>query len=102
MLRKYAVSEKLEIGNNAVEIIESIIDGISTFKNEVISPEELDQYLETKSKQELDDEQTEFILKLKDLSKVYHKYEEFQRGKALIDFDDMIIQTVQLFNSKEN
>ena len=94
--------EKLEIGNNAVEIIESIIDGISTFKNEVISPKELDEYLEKKSEQELDDEQTEFILKLKDLSKVYHKYEEFQRGKALIDFDDMIIQTVQLFKSKEN
>ncbi|MDF2427364.1 MAG: ATP-dependent helicase, partial [Nitrosopumilus sp.] len=94
--------EKLEIGNNAVEIIESIIDGISTFKNEVISPKELDEYLEKKSEQELDGEQTEFILKLKDLSKVYHKYEEFQRGKALIDFDDMIIQTVQLFKSKEN
>ncbi|MDF2427978.1 MAG: ATP-dependent helicase, partial [Nitrosopumilus sp.] len=94
--------EKLEIGNNAVEIIESIIDGISTFKNEVISPKELDEYLGKKSEQELDDEQTEFILKLKDLSKVYHKYEEFQRGKALIDFDDMIIQTVQLFKSKEN
>src|SRR3989338_9438969 len=32
--------EHLEIGNNSVEIIESIIDGISTFKDELISPEE--------------------------------------------------------------
>jgi DNA helicase-2/ATP-dependent DNA helicase PcrA len=94
--------EKIEIGNNAVEIIESIIDGISTFKNEVISAEQLDQYLEKKSKQDLDDDEKEFILKLKDLSKVYHQYEEFQRGKALVDFDDMIIQTIQLFRSKEN
>ena len=94
--------EKIEIGNNAVEIIESIIDGISTFKNEVISPQELDAYLEQKLSQELDDEQKEFVLKLKDLSKVYHKYEEFQRGKSLIDFDDMIIQTIQLFRNKQS
>ncbi len=94
--------EKIEIGNNAVEIIESIIDGISTFKNEVISAEELDKYLEEKFKKESDEEQKEILLKLKDLSKVYHKYQEFQRGKALIDFDDMIVQAIQLFKSKEN
>lgn len=41
-------------------------------------------------------------MKLKDLSKVYHKYEEFQRGKSLIDFDDMIIQTIQLFRNKQS
>ena len=40
--------EHIEVGNNAVEIIESIIDGISAFRDELISPNELDAYLTTK------------------------------------------------------
>ena len=32
--------EHIEVGNNAVEIIESIIDGISAFRDELISPED--------------------------------------------------------------
>ncbi len=94
--------ESLEVGNNAVEIIESIIDGISTFKDELISPEELDQYLEKKLATTTDEEQIDFLQKLKDLAKVYHKYQEFQRGKAVIDFDDMVVQAIQLFKSKPN
>ena len=94
--------ESLEVGNNAVEIIESIIDGISTFKDELISPEELDQYLEKKLATTTDEEQIDFLQKLKDLAKVYNKYQEFQRGKAVIDFDDMVVQAIQLFKSKPN
>lgn len=48
--------EHLEIGNNAVEIIESIIDGISTFKDELISPEELQRYIEKKLAKKITDE----------------------------------------------
>jgi DNA helicase-2/ATP-dependent DNA helicase PcrA len=37
--------QHLEIGNNAVKVIESLVDGISTFKDELISPEELERYI---------------------------------------------------------
>lgn len=94
--------EHLEIGNNAVEIVESVIDGISTFKDELISPEELQKYIDTKLQKELDDAEKDFLLKLSDLCKVYFKYQEFQRTKAVIDFDDMVVQTIELFKRKEN
>ena len=53
----------IEIGNNAVEIIESIIDGISTFKDELVSHEELARYVEKKLELELDDEPTNLFAK---------------------------------------
>ena len=46
----------LEIGNNAVDIIESIIDGISTFKDELITPEELQTYIDAKLEKDLGDD----------------------------------------------
>lgn len=94
--------EHLEIGNNAVELIESIIDGISTFKDELISPEELQEYIDAKLKKEISDEEKDFFLKLSDLCKVYFKYQAFQRSKAVIDFDDMVVQTTALFKRKPN
>lgn len=94
--------EHLEIGNNAVEVVESIIDGISTFKDELISPEELERYLQRKLKEEVPEEERDFLNKLSDLCKVYYKYQEFQRGKAAIDFDDMVSQAISLFNRKPN
>ena len=94
--------EHMEIGNNAIEIVKSVIDGISTFKGELISPEELQKYISTKLKKELDDAEKDFLLKLSDLCKIYFKYQEFQRNKTIIDFDDMIVQTVSLFKKKEN
>ena len=33
--------EHIELGNNAVNVIEALIDGISTFKDELITPDEL-------------------------------------------------------------
>ena len=90
----------IEIGNNAVEIIESIIDGISTFKDELVSHEELARYVEKKLEQELDDEQRTFLLKLGDMARVYEKYQEFQRSKGIIDFDDMIVEAVKLLKRR--
>ena len=91
----------IEIGNNAVEIIESIIDGISTFKDELVSHEELSKYLDEKLKQDLDEEQRSFFLKLADMAKVYEKYQEFQRSKAIIDFDDMVVEAVKLLRRRD-
>ena len=93
----------LEIGNNAVNLIESLIDGISTFKDELISPQELEKYVEAKLKDEkIDVDERDFMLKLSDLCKVYYKYQEFQRSKAVIDFDDMVVQAIQLLKNKSN
>lgn len=94
--------QHLEIGNNAVDFIQSIIEGISTFKDELIFPDELEKYLESKIKTDMDDETRDFMLKLSDLCRVYKKYQEFQRGKAVIDFDDMVLLAIDLFKRKPN
>lgn len=94
--------EHLEIGNNAVDLIESVIDGIGNFKNELISPQDLDGYVKRKLAGEISEEEKDFVQKLSDLSKVYHKYQEFQRSKAVIDFDDMVVQAVELLRRKPN
>lgn len=92
--------EHLEVGNNAVELIESIIDGISTFKDELISPDDLQKHIRAKLEKQISDEERDFLLKLSDLCKVYFKYQEFQRSKSVIDFDDMVVQTIDLFKKK--
>ena len=94
--------EHIEIGNNAVDVIESVIDGISTFKDELISPEELQAYLDKKLAVTLEDEQRDFLLKLSDLCRVYQRYQEFQRSKTVIDFDDMVVLAVDLLKKKGN
>jgi len=102
--------EYIEIGNNAVELIESITDGISTFKDELIFPEELEKYILSKLKlyrknekeTQKDIKEKDFILKLSDLCKVYRKYQEFQRSKSVIDFDDMVVQCIDLLKKKSN
>ena len=43
--------EHIEVGNNAVDVIESVVDGISAFRDELISPGELEAYLERKKEE---------------------------------------------------
>lgn len=45
--------EYIEVGNNAVDVIESIVDGISAFRDELVSPAKLKEYL-TEKKAELE------------------------------------------------
>lgn len=123
--------EYITIGNNAVEVIESIIDGISAFRDELVTPSELKEYLikkkseleqiqktigitsytkKTKSKKKDNDEksadnineQIAFINRLIDLQKVYEKYEIFKRKESLIDYDDMLQVVIELFKNKQD
>ena len=94
--------QHIELGYNAVDIIESIIDGISTFKNELIGQEELKGYVAKKLEQDLDEEQRSFFLKLLDMANVYEKYQEFQRSRSIIDFDDMIVEAVRLLTRRSD
>jgi len=98
--------EHIELGNNAVNVIEAMIDGISTFKDELISTEELAEYLEKKLKKEKhlvkDVMQIDYLQKLCDLHKIYVKHQEYMRKAGLIDFDDMVTLTIDLFRKKPN
>jgi len=96
--------EHIEITNNAVEVIEAIIDGISTFKDELINPEELREYLDKKlAKQKNlvgEVEELDYLHKLEDLHRVYVNYRDHLRSQRFIDFDDMVVLSIQLFRKK--
>lgn len=95
--------EHIEIGSNAAEVIESLIDGISTFKDELVSSDELREYLDKKQSQEdINIEERDYLRMLDDLHKVYVKHIEFLRSAKLIDFDDMIVLTNEKLKEKPN
>lgn len=98
--------EHVELGNNAVNVIEAMVDGISTFKDELITPDELADYLDKKLNGERklveDVIQIDYLQKLCDLHKLYVKHQEYLRKSRLIDFDDMVSLTIQLFHKKPN
>lgn len=92
--------QHVTIGNNAEDLIRSIIDGIRTFKDELISPETLKEYLDSKHSQDLDEDEQDLIDRLNDLHRVYVKYQEFWGGKSVIDFNDIIVESINLLKSK--
>jgi len=92
--------QHVTIGNNAEDLIRSIIDGIRTFKDELISPESLKKYLDEKETEELSEEKRDLINRLSDLYRVYVKYQEFWGTKSVIDFNDMVVETINLLKSK--
>jgi DNA helicase II / ATP-dependent DNA helicase PcrA len=91
--------EHIKVGNNAAEIIKAVIDGISAFRDELITPDILGEYLEKKQSAKIDDDEREYLLLLTDLLKVYRAYEQYKRDETLIDFDDMIHGAVSLFRT---
>jgi DNA helicase-2/ATP-dependent DNA helicase PcrA len=92
--------EYIEVGNNAADVIESMIDGISAFRDELITPEDLEEYIRKKRETELGPEEEDTIGKLSDLLNLYKAYELYKRSEMLLDFDDMIHEAVQLFDRK--
>lgn len=94
--------QAIEVKNNIIEVIEKIMQGISAFRDELISPEELIAYIEKKEQQELSTEEREYLGKLRDLHSVYAAYQQYKLDHRFIDFDDMIHLAVNTLKNKEN
>ncbi|KER06833.1 ATP-dependent DNA helicase UvrD1 protein, partial [Marine Group I thaumarchaeote SCGC AAA799-E16] len=92
--------QHVTIGNNAEDLIRSIIDGIRTFKDELISPETLKEYLDSQNSQELSEEKQDLVNRLSDLHRVYVKYQEFWGAKSVIDFNDIVVEAINLLKTK--
>ena len=95
--------KNIEIGNDPYRIIESMVDGISTFKNELVTPEELQKFLDNKFKDKKtieDPEKLTTLNQLQDFQRMYAKVQKFLTENRLIDFDDMVMLVVELFKRK--
>ena len=89
----------VEIGNNAVEVVGDMLDAISAFRDEAITPDELDAYIE---KAEAAGEESDPVERgrLRDLLSIYRAYEQYKRAEHLIDYDDMVHEAVRLLERR--
>ncbi|NQV39917.1 MAG: ATP-dependent helicase [Nitrosopumilus sp.] len=101
---KFGFDDHIEIGNNAADLIEKMIDGISVFNDELIPPEELEKYVQGKLKNPetmKDVEEVEYMHLLDNLVKIYKAYIDFKKEKDIMDFDDLIVHANKLLENKE-
>jgi DNA helicase-2/ATP-dependent DNA helicase PcrA len=101
---KFEFDEHIEIGNNASEIIEKMIDGISVFNDALIPPEELEVFVQKRLQDPSlmkDVEEVEYIHLLDNLTKIYKEYVKFKKEKDVMDFDDLIVESNKLLANKE-
>jgi DNA helicase II / ATP-dependent DNA helicase PcrA len=91
---KFEFDSHIEIGNNAADLIKTMIDGISVFNDELITPEKLEEYVQAKLKDDSmkDVEEFEYIHLLDNLVKIYKAYINFKKENDIMDFDDLIVQ----------
>ena len=91
----------VEVGNNAVEVIGNMLDAISAFRDEAITPDELKTYIENRDAGGEEDDPVE-LGRLRDLLSVYRAYEQYKRAEHLIDYDDMVHEAVRLLERRPN
>ena len=92
---------KISSITSAADLIEKLIDGISTFKDELVKPEEIEVYVKkelAKITSKSDAEEVQKIHELDNLVKIYKKYDEYKRTQGVLDFDDLIVLTNELLD----
>ena len=100
----FGFDSHIEIKNNASDIIEKMIDGISVFNDELVLPEELEKYTARKLSgvdKIKDIEESDYIHQLVNLAKIYKMYTQFKESNDVMDFDDLIVQTYRLFENPD-
>ena len=103
--------EYIKLGNNQVRVYSAILEVIRNFKEEMISPEELQKYIDNRLaelvKISTDDpvelekisEENRYLHRHHEFNKVYKEYEKYRIEKEVIDFDDMVGKVVELFKT---
>jgi len=90
------------IGNNAYDLIEKLVDGISVFNQELISADELKKYVDKKLKKKIitDVDEFDYLHQMDNLVKIYKKYVEFKKKIDVMDYDDLIVEANRLLENK--
>ena len=90
----FKFNDEIDISQNSISSeIEAVIDGMSTFRDSLLSHEELQQYIDKKKSGILsyrDADEVIYVKKLENLAEVYKKCEEFKKRQDVMDFDDII------------
>ena len=89
----------VEVGNNAAGVVGDMLDAISSFRDEAITPDELGAYIEGRETAAEEADSIE-LGRLRDLLSVYRAYERYKRDEHLIDYDDMVHEAVRLLERR--
>ncbi|KYC52768.1 MAG: DNA-dependent helicase II [Candidatus Methanofastidiosum methylothiophilum] len=92
--------EFIKIGFKPITLVEELRKVISKFKDEFVTIEKLEGYIEKKSSEVLDEEEMERLLTLKDILKAYKFYEDYKTKNNLLDFGDMLTKIYELFKTR--
>lgn len=92
----------LEMKKNRSGIYDTMLDAIGHFKVEMITPDELQKYIDenlSPVKKLVDDsERVKYIRELNEFNKVYRRYEESREKDGNMDFDDMVTKAIKLLD----
>ena len=92
--------EHLEFNHEPYTLAEEMQKFISRCKDEAISPEDIQKYIEKKEQESLDEEAQEDLYVFKDILKIYRSYEDYKLKNNMIDFGDMICTVFNLLKNK--
>ena len=95
--------EYITIPTAPSDLITSLMEGTSQFHDHLISPEELDEYTQSKlvSEGELDVDDMDRLQKLADLTKFYRHFQEYKWNNNFIDYNDMITMACRLLERND-
>ncbi|WP_094227781.1 ATP-dependent DNA helicase [Methanolobus psychrotolerans] len=85
------------------DLIKNLLEGTSQFHDQLISPEELGEYVQGQlsSEGEMNVDEIDKLQKLADLAKFYHNYQKYKWNNNFIDYDDMITLACRLLERNE-
>ncbi|WP_094228529.1 ATP-dependent helicase [Methanolobus psychrotolerans] len=84
------------------DLITSLIEGVSQFHDHLITPDELDAFVQSKlSDPSIDEEEKDALLKMEDLGRFYRHYQEYKWNNNFVDYDDMIVLACSLLDNNE-
>jgi DNA helicase-2/ATP-dependent DNA helicase PcrA len=92
--------EHLEFNHEPYTLAEEMKKFISRCKDESISPDDIQQYIETQEKSELDEEALDDLNSLKDILKIFRSYEDYKAKNNMLDFGDMLYTVYNLLKKK--
>ncbi|MDR0373734.1 MAG: ATP-dependent helicase [Nitrososphaerota archaeon] len=90
----------LEFNHEPYTLAEEMKKFISRCKDEFVTPEDLQLYIEKHEKVPLDEEAQEDINNLKDILKIYRAYEAYKLQNNMLDFGDLLCIVYNLLKNK--
>lgn len=94
--------EHIDFSENSTVLAEEAKKFISRCKDELISIDDLQEYINQRDSGSLSKDELEGINKLKDMVKIFTAYENYKKKNNIIDFGDMLFIVYQILKSKKN